>query len=511
MFSGRVTEMKNLYKYLLLGVLGTTLASCAMSPVGGYNYGKGEGNYVTPAGNYDGGSQYQVAPEMGSEEKMPPTGEDAIYENPFVEVSEETNTNNVSLTSTSFAYTTLRECVNRGNVYEIKNLVRTEEMLNYFSYGYENKTEDALTTHLELDVCPWNNEHYLASVVVKAKPAVTENVKNNIVILVDKSGSMSDIFDLVKTSLKTLVQNLGNEDRVSIVSYASGCKVETEGKTGKDKKELNKVIDSLKASGSTWGEAGIEKAYETAYKYFIDGGNNRVVILTDGDFNVGKVTGSELTALIKQKASDGVYLTCCGYRSRDNGTLYTLADNGNGNAYYIDGELEAKKVFEEELGKSMYVVAKDAKCQIEFSNAVESYRLLGYETRQMSNQEFEDDKKDAGEIMSDHTTVALYELALKNTSESDFIFKTKLRYKDPVTLENKEVTNAKTDIAVSRHVDYDFATYVAEYALVVSESQYKGTSSYDHLLERVNNDYINDKYRDDFVSLVNKTKNIMSY
>ena len=508
MFSGRVTEMKNLYKYLLLGVLGTTLASCAMSPTGEYNYGKGGGNYVTPTGNYDGGSQYQVAPEIGSEEQMPSTGEDAKYENPFVEVSEETKTNNVSLTSTSFAYTTLRECVNRGNVYGIKSLVRTEEMLNYFSYGYENKTEDALTTHLELDVCPWNNEHYLASVVVKAKPAVTENVKNNIVILIDKSGSMSDIFSLVKTSLRTLVENLGDNDKVSIVSYASGCKVEIEGKTGKDKKELNKVIDGLKAYGSTWGEGGIEKAYETAYKYFIDGGNNRVVLLTDGDFNVGKVTGEELTKLIKQKAYDGVYLTCCGYRSYDNGTLYTLADNGNGNAYYIDCELEAKKVFEEELGKSMYVVAKDAKCQIEFSSVVESYRLLGYETRQMTNQEFEDEKKDAGEIMSDHTTVALYELTLKNLEESDYIFKTKLRYKDPISFESKEVVNTKADISVSRKLDYDFATYVAEYALVVSESEYKGTSSYDHLLERVNNEYINDKYRDDFISLVNKTKNI---
>ena len=503
----RVTEMKNLCKYLLLGVLGTTLASCAMSPKGGYNYGKGYDNYVIPAGNYGvGSSQCQVAPEMGSEEQLPPTGEDAKYENPFVEVSEETKTNNVSLTSTSFAYTTLRECVNRGNVYEIKNLVRTEEMLNYFSYGYENKTEDALTTHLELDVCPWNNEHYLASVVVKAKPAITENVKNNIVILVDKSGSMTDVFGLVKTSLHTLVDNLGDSDKVSIVSYASGCKVEIEGKSGKDKKELNKVIDDLKASGSTWGEAGIEKAYETAYKYFIDGGNNRVVILTDGDFNVGKVTGEELTKLIKQKASDGVYLTCCGYRSRDNGTLYALADNGDGNAYYIDGELEANKVFEEELGKSMYVVAKDAKCQIEFSPAVESYRLLGYETRQMSNQEFEDDKKDAGEIMSDHTTVALYELAVKNFEESDFIFKTKLRYKDPITFDSKEVTSIKADVAVSRRSDYDFATYVAEFALVLQDSNYKAASSYDHLLERINNDYIDNKYRDDFVALIHKAK-----
>ena len=500
LISRRVTEMKNLYKYLLLGVVSTALVGCAnvsnaFAPKGGY----------VPGGYYpqNDSQTIQVQPEEGM---VYPTGERDIYENPFVEVKEENSTSNVSLTSTSFAYTSIRESLNRGNLYNLKSLVKTEEMLNYFSYGYENNTDDALTTHLELDVCPWNNEHYLASVVVKAKPAVTESVKNNIVILIDKSGSMTDVFSLVKTSLHTLVDNLGDNDKVSIVSYASGCKVEIEGKTGKDKKQLNKVIDGLKASGSTWGEGGIEKAYEIAYKYFIDGGNNRVVLLTDGDFNVGKVSGEELTKLIKQKASDGVYLTCCGYRSYDNGTLYTLSDNGNGNAYYIDGELEAKKVFEEELGKSMYAVAKDAKCQIEFSSAVESYRLLGYETRQMSNEEFEDEKKDAGEIMSDHTTVALYELAVKNFEESDFIFKTKLRYKDPITFDSKEVTNVKTEVSVSRHSDYDFATYVAEFALVLQDSNYKASSTYDHLLERINNDYIDNKYRDDFVALIHKAK-----
>jgi Ca-activated chloride channel family protein len=395
-------------------------------------------------------------------------------------------------------------------MYNAKNSARIEEMLNYFSYGYINDTDDALVTKLELDACPWNNEHYLASVVVKAKPAITENVKNNIVILVDKSGSMNSVFSLVKKSLHTLVDNLGEDDVVSIVSYASTGKIECEGLTGKNKTKLNNVIDGLESRGSTYGEDGIEKAYNLAYKYFINGGNNRVVLLTDGDFNVGKVSGKDLTDLIKQKAADGVYLTCCGYRSNNNDTLYTLADNGNGNAYYIDDELEATKVFEEELGKSLYVVAKDAKCQIEFSNDVVSYRLLGYETRQMSDEEFEDDKKDAGEIMSDHTTVALYELELKTETPENFFFKTTLRYKDPTTEQNKEVINTKTDVSVSRRADFDFASYVAEYALTITESKYKGESSYTHLLERINDDYINDKYRDDFKAMVNKTKQMNS-
>ena len=491
--------MKLKIRHLFLGFLATGLVGCAAGNgyggYGGYYNPKGNSNYNNYQSNqyYTGDEEYNYVPET---------------ENPFVNVSEENKTSNVSLTSSSFSYSILRQAVNDGSMYSAKNNARIEEMLNYFSYGYVNDTDDALVTKLELDTCPWNNEHYLASVVVKAKPAVTENVKNNIVILVDKSGSMSPVFGLVKQSLHTLVDNLGEDDVVSIVSYASTGKVECEGLTGKQKSKLNNVVDGLEARGSTYGEDGIEKAYRMAYKYFINGGNNRVVLLTDGDFNVGKVSGTELTTLIKQKAADGVYLTCCGYRSNNNDTLYTLADNGNGNAYYIDDELEAKKVFEEELGKSLYVVAKDAKCQIEFSNDVTSYRLLGYETRQMSNEEFEDDKKDAGEIMSDHTTVALYELELKNENPENFFFKTTLRYKDPTTEQNKEVVNTKADIAVSRRADFDFAGYVAEYALTLTESQYKGTSSYTHLLERINDDYINDKYRDDFKAMVNKTKTI---
>ena len=493
--------MKNQYKYLLFGLLSITLASCAMNGSAAYLKGGYDGNYhyYTPAAVSTNDNFY-------SQEEAPSD----TQENSFVKITEETKTSNVSLTSTSFAYTTVREAITNNQMYNAKRLVKTEEMLNYFSYGYTNETDDALTTHLEMAECPWNNEHYLASVVVKAKPSKVDNVKNNIVILVDKSGSMSGIFGLVKTSLHTLVDNLTNDDKVSIVSYASGCKVEAEGLTGKDKTKLNKVIDDLKASGSTWGEGGIEKAYEVAYKYFIDGGNNRVVLLTDGDFNVGKVSGKELTALIKKKAADGVYLTCCGYRSYNNDTLYTLADNGNGNAYYIDCELEAKKVFEEELGKSLYVVAKDAKCQVEFSSAVASYRLLGYETRQMSDEEFDDNRKDAGEIMSDHTTVAFYELELKSEEPEDYFFKATLRYKDPLSQEPREVIKKKATLGVGRHADFDFASYVAEFSLVLSESKYKGTSSYNHLVERINNDYINDKYRDDFISMVNKAKQLSS-
>ena len=495
----------SILKYSVFGLTFLSLVACSSSTNNSFYDGNKDGNGVI---NYPAIIETD---EVITERPAPEGNYDSsqIIENQYISV-EENDKSNVSLTSTSFAYPVIRECINNGYTYSLKHQTKTEEMLNYFSYGYVNNTDDALTTHLELAECPWNNEHYLASVVVKAKPAVTENVKNNIVILIDKSGSMTPIFHLVKASLRTLIGNLNDSDIVSIVSYASGSKVEIEGKTGKDKTELYKAVDNITSAGSTWGEGGIELAYQTAYKYQIPGGNNRVVILTDGDFNVGKVNGDELTELIKQKAEDGVYLTCVGYRSYDNGTLYTLADNGNGNAYYVDDELEAKKVFEEELGKSMYVVAKDAKCQVQFSNKVSSYRLLGYETRQMSNEEFDDNKKDAGEIMSDHTTVALYELELKDKAEADYIFKTTLRYKDRVSEISKEVINTKIDISVSRHIDFDFASYVAEFSLILRESEYKGDSSFEHLLKRINNDYINDKYRDDFVSLVRNAETLLT-
>lgn len=505
-------HIKNNYKLGTLILLSSALVACG-NVKGGTLYLIDDGNY----GYKNNFSQNVTAYDY--QNVVAPTGlegitaqEDGtrlIQENPFIDLSEaETRTNNVALTSTSFAYTTVREAISHERVNSAKQMVKIEEMLNYFSYNYTNETEDALTAHLELGECPWNEEHKLASVIVKAKPAITENVKNNIVILIDKSGSMTGIFDLVKTSLNTMIDNLGNDDTVSIVSYASGCAVEADGVKGSDKSQLRGIVNALKAGGSTWGEGGIEKAYETAYKHFISGGNNRVVILTDGDFNVGKVSGDELTTLIKQKAADGVYLTCCGYRSYNNNTLYTLADNGNGNAYYIDCELEAKKVFEEELGKSLYVAAKDAKCQIEFSDAVTSYRLLGYENRQMSNEEFNDDRKDAGEIMADHTTVALYELAIKDEYEDDYIYKATLRYKDPITEQNKEVVNKKTNISVANQADYDFASYIAEYSLVLKGSQLAESASYDHLLNRINNESINDKYRDDFVSLIRATKDL---
>ena len=486
--------MKTRYKLILLSVLPFTMVSCSYS---GRNYTYQPNN-----------SEREIANSYIANNSKNNSANSGLKENDFVDASK-VHTSNISLTSSTFSYPMVREQINKGSFYTAKQNLRTEEVLNYFTYGYVNDTDDALTTRLELDECPWNPEHSLASVVVKAKPAITDDIKNNIVILIDRSGSMREKLSLVKASLTTLVNNLGDDDLVSIVSYAATVAVDKEALSGKDKDELNQYIEDLSAKGTTNGEAGIEKAYEIATKHFIPNGNNRVVILTDGDFNVGKVTGVELGALIETKARSNVFLTCVGYRSSEgNDTAHTLADKGNGNAYYIDDVFEASKVFEKELGKSLYVVAKDAKCQVEFSDAVSSFRLLGYETRQMSDADFENEKKDAGEIVADHTTVALYELALKEEYNDDYIFRTSLRYKKPNSDEPVEVLNTKADESVSRRADYDFMGYVAEYCLTLIDSKYKALSSYDHLLGRVNQDYIDDAYRDDFMAVVQKSKEL---
>lgn len=424
-----------------------------------------------------------------------------------------TNTQNdsyLSLTSSTFSYPAIRLNIERGLLNSAKKSLRTEEVLNYFQYGYENETDSPLTSFIELEKSPWNEDSYLASVVVKAKESNVTNIKNNIVFLVDVSGSMREVMPLVKTSLYSLIDNLHKDDVVSMVTYASGVNTVFSGVPGNDKLKLNYEVKNLVADGATFGSGGIELAYSVANDYFIEGGNNRVILFTDGDFNIGKVRDKELENLISQKAQSGIYLTCCGYRSTfENSTMKTLADHGNGNAYFIDGEFEAEKVFIKEIGKTRDVVAKDAKCQVVFNKAnVDTFRLIGYETRQISEETFNDSNADTGEIASGHTTVALYEIKLKQEMVDEFILYTRLKYKDPQTNEESSIENFKKDITVSRPVDYDFMGYVAEYCLTLGDNQYKGASSYDHLLSRINSSYINDEYRDNFISIVNKTKSL---
>lgn len=430
-----------------------------------------------------------------------------IRENNFKDTNREP-ISSFSLDSSTYAYSNLRRLIKNG-AYIDQDAVVIEQMLNYFNYSYENKTNNTLTSILELDICPWNEEHYLASIAVKAKDYEINDTKNNFVFLIDVSGSMSsdNKLRLFQQGFKLLMDEVDENDTISIVTYASGVNVLAEGINGSNKEELVEAVMELEASGSTNGSGGIQKAYRLAEKYFIEDGNNRILMATDGDFNVGVTTNVELEWLISSKRKSGVYLSVFGFGmgNTKHDKMETLASKGNGNAYYIDNLLEAKKVFVKELGGVLNTVAKDTKIQIQFNkDAVKSYRLLGYENKLLTEEEFNNPNTDAGEIGAGHTTIAMYEIVPnKDFIDSDYIFKSVLRYKDPKTLEEIEEINYIDELGCVSAKDFTFASCVVEFGLLLRNSEYKGSGSYYNLLDRLNDlDLYGDYYKEEFKQLV---------
>ena len=413
-----------------------------------------------------------------------------------------------SLDSSSYAYSNIRRLIN-NNSYISKDAVVIEEMLNYFNYSYENNTENALATTLELARCPYNENNHLALISVNSKDIEIPNMKNNFVFLIDTSGSMNsdNKLGLFQESFKLLVNAVDENDTVSIVTYANGVRVVAEGVNGGNKAELVRMVDSLVASGSTNGSGGIQKAYDIASKYFIDGGNNRVLLATDGDFNVGITSTGGLNDFISSKRKTGIYLSVFGFGmgNTQHDKMNTLAQKGNGNAYYIDSLLEAKRVFVEELGSTLNTVAKDAKIQVEFNpEYVAKYRLIGFENKMLTEEEFEDSNTDAGEIGEGHSVIAIYEITLKEEVASDYIFRTKLRYKDVQINLDVEVTDSINQVT-SMSDDFKFASCVAEFGLLLRNSNFKGDASYYHLLsvlERL--DFNDDYHKQEFFELVKR-------
>ena len=411
-----------------------------------------------------------------------------------------------SLDSSSYAYSNLRRLI-KENRYISKDAVNIEQMLNYFNYSYKNETDNALSSNIEIAECPWNSEHHLALISVNSKEVEIVDSKNNFVFLIDVSGSMNsdNKLGLFKESFRLFMENIGSDDTVSIVTYASGVKVIADGIKGDKKVELIEAVDKLSATGSTNGSGGIQKAYDLAKKYFIKSGNNRVLLATDGDFNVGIKDQNDLNEFISKKRETGVYLSIFGYGigNTKHNIMETLAVNGNGNAYYIDSILEAKKVFVSELGSVLKTVAKDSKIQVEFNpNVVEKYRLIGYENKGLTEEEFNDNTTDAGEIGASHTTIAMYEICLKENTNNEFILKTKLRYKDVALDElDVEVVNEVNNISVSSD-DFKFAACVVEFGLILRDSDFKADSSFEHLLKLLENVETNDVYKQEFKELV---------
>ena len=439
------------------------------------------------------------------------------------------------------SYSNVRRMINQGQKPE-KDAVRVEQFINYFTYDYPKPTgQHPINVLTETQPCPWNKQNLLVRIGVKAKEVPSENLPpSNFVFLIDVSGSMfsPNRLPLVKSSLKLLTNNLREKDRVSIVVYAGAAGEVLPSTSGADKQKIFEALDKLEAGGSTAGGAGIELAYKVAQKNFIDGGNNRIILCTDGDFNVGVSSEKGLESLIEEKRKTGVYLTVLGYGMGNykDSKLQILSQKGNGNHAYIDNLQEANRVLVQEFGSTMYAVAKDVKMQVEFNPAyVSAYRLVGYESRLLNKEDFNDDTKDAGELGAGHTVTAFYEIipvgvknpyggvdelkyqttATSNPVQGLFnneMMTVKLRYK-PLGSENSvkmEIPVLMSDKNKTPSADFTFASAVAMFGQLLRNSDFKGTSTYDDVVALARKGFGEDKqgYRREFARLAEAMKQL---
>lgn len=471
-------------------------------------------------------------------QELPSEEYNEIVENGFMKVKD-TPLSTFSIDVDAAAYSNMRRYLNKGQL-PPADAVRTEELINYFSYDYAKPTGDApvkITT--EVGACPWNPVHRLVRIGLKAREIPTENLPvSNLVFLIDVSGSMygAERLDLVKSSLKLLVNNLRDKDRVAIVVYSGAAGERLPSTSGSDKQKIKDAIDELEAGGSTAGGAGIELAYKIARKNFVPGGNNRIILCTDGDFNVGISSGKALEKLIEKERETGVFLTVLGYGMGNykDGKMQVLAEKGNGNHAYIDNLQEANRVLVNEFGATMHTVAKDVKLQVEFNPAqVQAYRLIGYESRLLQDEDFNNDAKDAGEMGAGHTVTAFYEVIPAGV-ESDYAGKVdelkyqkpektvpvslskelltvKLRYKQPDGDSSKRIEVTLADDKTNKvSVDFHFASAVAMFGQLLRDSDYKGTATYDKIISLAKTGLGKDAkgYKREFIRLVEIAKGL---
>lgn len=425
------------------------------------------------------------------------------------------------------SYSNTRRFINEGML-PPKDAVRVEEFVNYFSYDYpQPQGIEPFSITTESGKCPWNEKHQLIHIGLQGKKIETERLAaNNLVFLIDVSGSMesADKLPLLKSALILLVEQLREQDRISIVTYAGAAGLILSGTHGNKKEKIIAAIDNLSAGGSTAGGEGIILAYKTAKENFLKSGNNRVILATDGDFNVGVSGDDELVSLIEEKRNDNIFLTVLGFGTGNykDHKMEQLADKGNGNYAYIDNILEAKKVLVKEMGATLVTIAKDVKVQVEFNPAyIKEYRLIGYENRLLADRDFSDDKKDAGEIGMGHTVTALYEVVLnegiKDSDtlkyqrlitgfQSDELLTVKIRYKDPMD------TISKLTVKTLEHSDPDktlvsdnfkFAAAAAQFGLLLKDSKFKGNCSYKNVIALAKDSKGKDEdgYRAEFIRL----------
>ncbi|SHN42903.1 von Willebrand factor type A domain-containing protein [Chitinophaga sp. CF418] len=435
------------------------------------------------------------------------------------------------------SYSNIRRFLNNGDM-PPADAVRVEEMINYFDYKYGNPTGEApVAIHTDMAVCPWNTDHQLVRIALKGKDMSKDNLPpSNLVFLIDVSGSMSgpQRLPLVKQAFKALTGQLRPVDKVAIVVYAGAAGLVLPSTSGENKTAILDALDKLEAGGSTAGGEGILLAYKTAAEHLLQNGNNRVIIATDGDFNVGPSSDGELQRIIEREREKGIFLSVLGFgmgNYKDN-KLEILADKGNGNYAYIDNFEEARRTFVTEFGGTLFTIAKDVKLQIEFNpKYVQSYRLVGYENRMLQNEDFNNDKKDAGDMGAGHTVTALYEivtaskgsnqplavdplkyqLAKQPAGNSSEVLTVKLRYKEPKASTSQLITQVlywkQQDITAAPE-DFRMATAVADFGLLLRNSEHKGNATWDQVLKLAGNARGTDEegYRAEFIQLVKKAQ-----
>jgi len=433
------------------------------------------------------------------------------------------------------SYSNVRRYINNGNL-PPADAVRIEEMINYFSYTYpQPNNNDPFSINTEISTAPWNTNHRLVRIGLQGRKIPVDNLPaSNLVFLIDVSGSMNQAnkLPLVKSSIKLLVDQLREKDKVAIVVYAGAAGLVLPATSGDKKQTIKNALDQLSAGGSTAGGEGIKLAYKIAAENFVKDGNNRVILASDGDFNIGASSDGEMQRLIEEKKESGIFLTVLGFGMGNykDSKMETLADKGNGNYAYIDNITEARKVLVTEFGGTLFTIAKDVKLQVEFNpQKVQSYRLIGYENRLLNKEDFNNDKKDAGDLGSGHTVTALYEIiptgvksaftdsvddlkyqtkiTQSDASYGNELFTVKLRYKEPNSNTSKLIEKPVIDKNLdwnSTSVDFRFSAAVAAYGMLLRKSDFIQEATYDKVIAWTKSGLSEDEegYRNEFLQLV---------
>ena len=480
------------------------LLPLALAACGGVNSRRDpepDGGDVATAADTTGAAVPMTAPSVSTDasgnyapepQPEPRSGEqyNPVRENGFVDADREP-LSTFAIDVDAASYANVRRYLAGGQLPPV-DAVRVEELVNYFDYDYPNpRGATPFTVVTEVSAAPWNREHRLVHVGIQGRRMEASALPpSNLVFLVDVSGSMDEPnkLPLLKQALAMMTINLRPQDRVSIVTYAGEAGVALQPTSGRDQPRIERAIEQLAAGGSTNGGDGIQTAYRLARDAFIRGGNNRVILATDGDFNVGVSSEDELVRLIESERESGIFLTVLGLGTGNlqDGKMEQLADHGNGNYTYVDGIDEARKALVEEASGTLFTIAKDVKVQVEFNPAVvRSYRLIGYENRTMAAHEFRDDRKDAGELGAGHSVTALYEVVPRPSPRGDLLT-VRLRYKEPQGDVARELTHALADHATplaSTSADFRFAAAVAEWGMLLRRSEFARDATYGQVAE----------------------------